>query len=199
MIDEPFRQWMARRWSAPARLLHRAGITANQISVAAAVLGLAAAVLVAVQLPWAGVALWLVSRVLDGYDGMVARLSGSSTLFGGYLDITLDMLAYSAMAIAFAIAMPADVVLWMLVLLGYVMAITTTLALSSLAEKADRQLGGNRSIQFTRALAEGGETTAVYVVIALVPSVSRYTLLVWIALLAISAVQRTRMARTLLS
>lgn len=199
MIDERFRQWMARRWSAPARLLHRAGVTANQISVAAAVLGLAAAVLVAVQLPWAGVALWLVSRVLDGYDGMVARLSGTSTLFGGYLDITLDMLAYSAMAIAFAIAMPADVVLWMLVLLGYVMAITTTLALSSLAEKADRQLGGNRSIQFTRALAEGGETTMVYVVIALVPSVSRYTLLVWIALLAISAVQRTRMARTLLS
>ena len=199
MIDEPFRQWMARRWSAPAGMLHRAGITANQISVAAAVLGLAAAVLVAVQLPWAGVALWLVSRVLDGYDGMVARLSGTSTLFGGYLDITLDMLAYSAMAIAFAIAMPTDRVLWMLVLLGYVMAITTTLALSSLAEKADRQLGGNRSIQFTRALAEGGETTAVYVVIALVPSVSRYTLLVWIALLAISAVQRTRMARTLLS
>ena len=199
MIDEPFRQWMARRWSAPAGMLHRAGITANQISVAAAVLGLAAAVLVAVQLPWAGVALWLVSRVLDGYDGMVARLSGTSTLFGGYLDITLDMLAYSAMAIAFAIAMPADVVLWMLVLLGYVMAITTTLALSSLAEKADRQLGGNRSIQFTRALAEGGETTAVYVVIALAPSVSRYVLVVWIAMLAISAVQRTRMARTLLS
>ncbi len=199
MIDEPFRQWMARRWSAPAGMLHRAGVTANQISVAAAVLGLAAALLIAVQLPWAGVSLWLVSRVLDGYDGMVARLSGSSTLFGGYLDITLDMLAYSAMAIAFAIAMPTDRVLWMLVLLGYVMAITTTLALSSLAEKADRQLGGNRSIQFTRALAEGGETTAVYVVIALVPSVSRYTLLVWIALLAISAVQRTRMARTLLS
>ena len=199
MIDEPVRQWMARRWSAPAGMLHRAGITANQISVAAAVLGLAAALLVAVQLPWAGVALWLVSRVLDGYDGMVARLSGTSTLFGGYLDITLDMLAYSAMAIAFAIAMPADVVLWMLVLLGYVMAITTTLALSSLAEKADRQLGGNRSIQFTRGLAEGGETTIVYVVIALAPSVSRYVLMVWIAMLAISAVQRTRMARTLLS
>ncbi len=199
MIDEPFRQWMARRWSAPAGMLHRAGVTANQISVAAAVLGLAAALLVAVQLPWAGVALWLVSRVLDGYDGMVARLSGTSTLFGGYLDITLDMLAYSAMAIAFAIAMPTDRVLWMLVLLGYVMAITTTLALSSLAEKADRQLGGNRSIQFTRGLAEGGETTIVYVVIALAPSVSRYVLVVWIAMLAISAVQRTRMARTLLS
>jgi phosphatidylglycerophosphate synthase len=198
MIDEAFRHWMALQWSAQSEMLHLELNTANQISVAAAVLGLAAAVLVAVQLTWAGVALWLVSRVLDGYDGMVARLSGSSTLFGGYLDITLDMLAYSAMAIAFAIAMPADRVLWMLVLLGYVMAITTTLALSSLAEKADRQLGGNRSSQFTRALAEGGETTLVYVVIALAPSVSRYVLVVWIAMLAITVVQRTTLARRLL-
>jgi hypothetical protein len=78
------------------------------------------------------------------------------------------------------------------------LAITTTLALSSLVEKADRQLGGNRSIQFTRALAEGGETTAVYVVIALAPSVSRYVLVVWITLLAITAIQRTALARRLL-
>ena len=199
MIDDPFRQWLARRWSAPAVAMHRAGITANQVTVVAAVLGVTAAALVAVQLTWFGIALWLVSRLLDGYDGMLARLASSSSLYGGYLDITLDMLAYTAMAIAFAIAMPADVLLWMLVLLGYVLAITTTLALSSLVEKADRQLGGDRSLQFTRALAEGGETTIVYVVIALAPSVSRYALVVWIALLAITVVQRTALARRLLS
>jgi len=199
MIDEPFRQWLARRWSAPAVALHRAGITANQVTVVAALLGLTAAALVAVQVTWVGIALWLASRLLDGYDGMLARLAGGGSLFGGYLDITLDMLAYAAMAVAFAVAMPADGVLWTLVLLGYVIAITTTLALSSLAEKADRQLGGDRSIQFTRALAEGGETTIVYVVIALAPSISRYVLVVWIALLAITAIQRTALARRLLS
>ena len=179
--------------------LHRAGITANQVTVVAAVFGLTAASLVAVKFTWTGIGLWLVSRLLDGYDGMLARLANSASLFGGYLDITLDMLAYSSMAIAFAIAMPADVVLWMVVLLGYVLAITTTLALSSLSERADRPLGGDRSIQFTRALAEGGETTAVYVTIALAPSVSRYVLVVWIALLAITAIQRTALARRLLS
>ncbi|QJR34683.1 CDP-alcohol phosphatidyltransferase family protein [Gemmatimonas groenlandica] len=199
MIDEPFRQWLARRWSAPAVALHRAGISANQVTIVAAVLGLTAAALVAVQLPLIGIALWLVSRLLDGFDGMLARLAASTSLYGGYLDITLDMLAYSAMATAFAIAMPADVVLWMVVLVGYVLAITSTLALSSLAERADRTLGGNRSIQFTRALAEGGETTAVYVVIALAPSVSRYVLVVWIVLLTITVIQRTALARRLLS
>ncbi len=198
MIDESFRQWLARRWGAPAVALHRAGITANQVTVVAAVLGVTAAALVAVKFTSFGIALWLVSRLLDGYDGMIARLTPGDASFGGYLDITLDMLAYSAMAIGFAVAMPADIVLWMVVLAGYVLAITSTLALSSLAEKADRQLGGDRSIQFTRGLAEGGETTIVYVVIALAPSVSRYVLVVWIAMLAITVVQRTTLARRLL-
>ncbi len=199
MIDEPFRQWLTRRWGAPAVALHRAGITANHVTVMAALLGLTAAALVALELTWFGIALWLVSRLLDGYDGIISRLAGRGSWFGGYLDITLDMLAYSAMAIAFSIAKPADGLLWMLVLLGYILAITSTLALSSLAEKADRQLGGDRSIQFTRALAEGGETTIVYVIIALVPSVSRYVLMLWIAMLAITAIQRTVLARRLLS
>jgi hypothetical protein len=94
--------------------------------------------------------------------------------------------------------MPADRLLWMLVVVGYVLAITTTLALSSLAERADRQLGGNRSLQFTPGLAEAGETTIVYGVIALLPAYSRVTLLVWIGLLAATAIQRTVLARRML-
>jgi hypothetical protein len=39
----------------------------------------------------------------------------------------------------------------------------------------------------------------VYVVIALAPSVSRYVLVVWITLLAITAIQRTVLARRLLA
>jgi phosphatidylglycerophosphate synthase len=144
------------------------------------------------------VVVWLASRVLDGFDGLLARLSGRTTLFGGYLDITLDMLAYSAMALAFAWAMPADVWLWLVVLIGYVMAITTTLAISSLMERADRQLGGDRSLQFTPGPAEGAETTIVYVLVGLVPAISRPVLWVWIMLLALTMVTRTTLARRLL-
>lgn len=198
MIDDAFRAWLARRAAGPARALQRAGVTPNQVTIAATIMGVAAAGLVAAKMPLIGIFLWIGSRLLDGYDGLLARLGDRTTLFGGYLDITGDMLAYTAMAIGFAIAMPADAVRWMMVLLGYVLAITTTLALSSLAERADRQLGGNRSIQFTRAWAEGGETTLVYVVIALVPSASRIVLGAWMVLLAVTAVQRTLLARRLL-
>lgn len=198
MFDEPFRRWFARTASAPAHALHRLGVSANAITLAALLVALVAAGFIARGRPWLGIALWLASRVLDGYDGMVARLAGRSSLFGGYLDITVDMLAYSAMAIAFAYAQPELRMLWIVVVVGYVMATTTTLALSSLLERANRHLGGDRSLQFTPALAEAGETTVVYTLLVVWPDGSRVILLVWIALLALTTIDRTRLAARLL-
>lgn len=198
MIDEPFRQWIARSAAAPAHWLHRLGVSPNGVTVAACVLGILAAIVVSRGAFGVGLAIWLVGRILDGYDGLLARVSGRATLFGGFLDIALDMLAYSAMAVGFAIAMPADQVLWLIVLVGYVMAITTTLALSSLLERADRTLGGNRSLQFTPGIAEGGETTILYAAVALLPMWSRPLLFVWIAVLALTSIGRMRLAARLL-
>ncbi|WP_053334598.1 CDP-alcohol phosphatidyltransferase family protein [Gemmatimonas phototrophica] len=198
MIDEPFRRWLARYAAAPVPLLHRLGITPGALSWTGIVLALAATALVARGALVPGVLVWLVSRLADGYDGMLARHTNASSLFGGYLDLTLDMLAYAAMACGFAYAMPDDRMLWLLVLAGYILAITTTLALSSLAERADRQLGGNRSIQFTPGIAEAGETTVVYAAVALVPVYSRAILVVWVVLLFATFVQRTRLAHRIL-
>ncbi len=198
MLDEAFRQWLSRGAAGPARALLRLGVSPDQVTLAAFGIAVGGAGAIATGHFRAGLALWLVSRLLDGYDGLLARLGGRTSLFGGYLDICLDMLAYSLMAIAFARAMPADAILWLVVLAGYVMAITTTLALSSLLEKLDRQLGGNRSVQFTPGLAEGGETTIVYSVIAMWPSWSRWVLVVWIVLLSLTMVQRTGLAWRLL-
>jgi len=198
MLDEHFRRGMQRTAAAPARWMHRLGVTPNMVTVAACVLGLAAALLVGRGSATAGIIVWIASRVLDGYDGILARLSGRATLFGGFLDISLDMLAYSSMAVAFAVARPEQWALWMIVLVGYVMAITTTLALSSLLERADRTLGGDRSLQFTPALAEGGETSIVYVAVTVWPDAAAGILWAWIALLVLTALTRVRLARKLL-
>jgi phosphatidylglycerophosphate synthase len=198
MLDEPFRRWLAATASAPARWMQRAGVTPNTVTVAGFGLSVAGVWPIAMGKMRLGLALWLLGRILDGYDGLLARLSGRSSLYGGFLDIALDMLAYSLMACAFAWAMPRDRTLWMLVLVGYIMAVTTTLALSSLLERADRQVGGNRSIQFTPGLAEGGETTIVYALIALVPALSQPVLMVWIVVLGVTALSRFRLAARLL-
>lgn len=198
MLDDPFRRWLGRSAAAPADWLARAGVTPNAVTVGGCILGLLAAAIIATGRLRLGLAVWLIGRILDGYDGLLARRTGTTSLYGGFLDISLDMLAYSAMAVGFALAMPADVVWWLCVLVGYVMAITTTLALSSLLERADRTLGGDRSLQFTAAPAEGGETTIVYAAVALLPGLSRPILTVWLALLALTMFLRLRLARRLL-
>jgi phosphatidylglycerophosphate synthase len=198
MIDEPFRRWFAGVAAAPVARLARRGVTPDALTWAGFGVALVAAWLVGGGQPLLGITAWLVSRIIDGVDGLLARQTNRATLYGGYLDITLDMGAYSAMAVGFAASMPALQGRWGLVLVGYVLAITTTLALSSLAERADRQLGGNRSLQFTPGLAEAGETTAVYVLLAVLPAFARWILDVWIVLLALTAIQRTLLARRLL-
>ena len=130
---------------------------------------------------------------------MLARSRGSVTAFGGYLDTVLDMVAYSAIAVALAVTRPSTVVLWLLVVVGYLLVTTATLALSSLAERQNRQLCGNRSIEFTRSFAEAGETTLVYAAVILWPGVERVILMMWLTPLALTVRHRTALARHLLS
>jgi phosphatidylglycerophosphate synthase len=76
------------RWVAPYR-----SITPNLISVVAFVFGLGAAVCFAFATPWwlvAGALLFHIAFVLDCVDGKVARLNGTGTVFGAWLDYMMD-------------------------------------------------------------------------------------------------------------
>ena len=195
MLDDLVRPRFARLASPATRALARAGVTPTQVSCLGIVLALGGAVAVAAGHPIVGLLLWLVSRVADGLDGALARAAQQQTAFGGYLDITLDMAAYSAMVVAFAWLHPAHTALWVSVLAGYVLNITTTLALAAVAAQADTVVAtGNRSVQFTRGLAEAGETSAVYALWALLPDLVPLVGWTWCAMLAATVAQRTWLA-----
>jgi phosphatidylglycerophosphate synthase len=195
MFDEAFRARFAPPARPLARMLLRAGVTANHITIAAFVLAAAAAALVAHDSPRAGLAVWLVSRLGDGLDGVVAREGGLSTPFGGFLDITLDMAAYSVMVLGFAAHYPALTSAWAAVLAGYVVVITTTLALSDAARATARQVSTtDRTFQFTRGLTEAGETTVMYALWVLAPSHVWWLVWLWIAALLVTGIQRSYLA-----
>lgn len=199
MFDERFRRFIAPGLSRPARALRAIGVTPNQVSGAGFLVAVGAAGAIASGRPVVGISLWLGSRLFDALDGAVAREGQVGSAFGGYLDVVLDMAAYSLMAVAFAAVQPEQRMLWLLVLTGYVLAITTTAVLSSLLERRQVAVpGNNRSVQFTPGFAEAGETSIVYVVLALRPDWARWILVVWLVLLAATAVQRTLTARALL-
>jgi len=199
MFDERFRRFIAPGLSRPARALRAIGVTPNQVSGAGFLVAVGAAGAIASGRPVVGISLWLGSRLLDALDGAVAREGHAGSAFGGYLDVVLDMAAYSLMAVAYAAGQPEQRMLWLLVLTGYILAITTTAVLSSLLERRQVAVpGNNRSVQFTPGFAEAGETSIVYVALALRPDWARWILVVWLVLLAATAVQRTLTARALL-
>jgi phosphatidylglycerophosphate synthase len=199
MFDARFRRLLPTMLGPVARVLARAGVTPNALSLSGGALGIAAGVLIARGWVWTGIITWLVSRLVDGLDGILARESQQASPFGGYLDITVDMAAYCAMLLGFAARHPEGGWVWSVILVGYVLVTTTTLALSSELERVDAQLADNdRSIQFTPGFAEAGETTTAYVLFALFPAVVTPIAWGWAALCFATVVQRTRLARRLL-
>ena len=199
MFDERARTVLPRVVTPLVRLLVRARVSPNVISGVACGMGLAAAACVATGALRMGLAVWLVSRLADGLDSIVARETGVTSAFGGYLDITLDMAAYSAMVVGFAVAYPGHGVVWSAILASYVLAITTTLALSDAATKAGRTVSRtNRTFQFTTSLAEAGETSIVYALWVVFPPWIEWLAWLWVAIVLLTVVQRTWLARRVL-
>jgi phosphatidylglycerophosphate synthase len=85
------------------RIANRTSITPNQLTWGALVLGLGSAgCFVMASWPWliAGAVLYHLSFVLDCMDGKIARLKGTGTVLGGWLDYVFDRVRVFACAIA---------------------------------------------------------------------------------------------------
>ena len=195
MFDEPFRARFQRLVDPLVHALDRAGATPNQITVVTFIVAITAAAIVAAGHPLVGIVVWLFSRIGDGLDGALARAASAATPFGAFLDITLDMAAYAAMVLGFAHIHPELPVAWAAVLFGYVMVITTTLALSDAAGVIGRRVSDtDRTFQFTPGLTEAGETNVMYVLWAIFPNHVPWLVWVWVAALVATAIQRTHLA-----
>ncbi|WP_349497220.1 CDP-alcohol phosphatidyltransferase family protein [Nocardiopsis ansamitocini] len=81
---------------------NRTSITPNQITMGAMVLGMGAAVCFATGQPqWliAGAVLFHLSFILDCMDGKIARLKGTGSVFGTWLDFVFDQIRVLACAV----------------------------------------------------------------------------------------------------
>jgi CDP-diacylglycerol--glycerol-3-phosphate 3-phosphatidyltransferase len=98
-------------------------ITPNQVTLAALLLSLLAALGIAAGWPRTGALVLIVASLGDLVDGMLARQTGQSSAFGAFFDSTLDRIAegavLAALAYRFAIAdRPLLVAAVVLALLG---------------------------------------------------------------------------------
>ena len=194
MIDQYFRAKLPRIVGPAINVLSKLGVTPNQLTWSGFFIAMGAAVAVARNWSAFGLILWWLSRLIDGLDGILARHLGVNSLLGGYLDIVLDMLAYSLMVLAFSVLYPELSSIWMLILVGYVGCITSALAYGNLAQSLNKPNMDNRSLRLGAGLAEAGETSLAYSVFLIFPNFIGYTSLAWLLILAITVVARTLMA-----
>jgi phosphatidylglycerophosphate synthase len=95
-IDPPWDQRLARMLVAPLR---HSGVTPNAITTVALALGLIAAWLFALGGSAAdlGALLFILACLFDHADGELARMTGRTSTFGHYYDLTADALVLSAL------------------------------------------------------------------------------------------------------
>jgi len=160
MLDRAANAALMPLLQAGARGLVRAGVGADAVTLVGFGIGMAAAVSIAMQSYLLGLVLLLASRLADGLDGPVARLT-QSTDRGAFLDIALDFLFYASIPLAFAIADPLANALPAAVLLAaFIGTGSSFLGFAVLAQKRGIASSEypNKGLYYLGGLAEATET-----------------------------------------
>ncbi len=192
MIDRPAQALIAPLLQRLARHLVRFGVPADALSVAGLVTGWCAAAAIALHAPWWGALLILVSRLCDGLDGAVARLT-RVTDRGGFLDVSLDFLFYPAIPLAFALADPVRNALPAAILLAaFVSTGTSFLAFAVIAAKRGLTSTAypDKSFYFLGGLTEAGETLGFFLAMCIWPAAFPVLALVFSALCLVTVAMR---------
>jgi phosphatidylglycerophosphate synthase len=200
MLDRWAIGFLRRPLDAAARVLVRAGIGADAVTLAGFVLGLAAAAAIALGHPLAGLGLMLVSRAADGLDGAVARQT-QPTDRGAFLDISLDFVFYASIPLAFALADPAANALAAAALLAaFVGSGSSFLAFAVLAQKRGLASSAypNKGLYYLGGLTEATETLACFSLMCLWPQHFAVLALGFAALCALTTLTRLWAGWTLL-
>jgi phosphatidylglycerophosphate synthase len=154
-----------------AKVLVRAGVGADSVTLTGFALGLGAAISIARGAPLTGLALLLASRLMDGLDGAVARLT-KPTDRGAFLDITLDFLFYASIPLAFAAVDPAANALPAAVLLAaFIGTGSSFLAFSVFAERRGLRSEDypQKGLYYLGGLTEATETLVCFGLMCLWP------------------------------
>lgn len=165
----------------------------NVLSFVALFIGLLSAAAILQEAYFVGLGLWLLNRIVDGMDGLVARVHHKQSDFGGFLDLLLDFVIYLAVPIALVAANPTPINMWagIALLAIYIINLLSWTTLSALLEKRQAHTSKRlTSIEMPTGLIEGAETIAFYTLFLLLPAHLALLFFIMSALVLFTASQR---------
>ncbi|MCG8570023.1 MAG: CDP-alcohol phosphatidyltransferase family protein [Spirochaetes bacterium] len=170
-------------------------LTPNQISIFSFILGWGCVWFILNQNFYIALVFWILNRIFDGFDGLVARINGQQSDFGGYLDILLDFIIYAAIPIALTYqGNTIPIYLSLAILLGvYYINAVSWLYLSAILEKKKQGAEYHQeltTVTMPAGLIGGTETIIVYILFFLFPNQLPWFFLAFSALIVVGIFQR---------
>jgi phosphatidylglycerophosphate synthase len=191
MFDSSLRRFKDQVGTPLARRMSR--VSPMYISILALLVGLLAAYTAYKhQYIWA-LALWLLNRILDGLDGLIARLHDTQSDFGGYVDILTDFVIYAALPIGLVVGSPSsERYLALAFLLGsfYVNTASWMYLAAILEKRAAHDPDTQTTIVMPAGLIGGFETIIAYGIFLLFPAFITTLFSIFAALVFITTIQR---------
>ena len=175
MIDVQIRKWIDKPLQRVGKGALLLGLTANKLSFLGFGLGLIAGLSIMTGYFITGLILILLSRLCDGLDGTVARLT-KPTNQGAFLDIALDFLFYSFIPLSFALYNPEWALPAAFLIFSFIGTGSSFLAYAIIAEKIDLkgEDGRRKGFYYLGGLTEGTETIALLCAFCVFPSYFPY-------------------------
>lgn len=164
MLDTHARKYVQPVIRRTAREFLKLGLSANQVTWIAFVLGIASGILVYLGLPVVAVAALWVSGFLDAVDGSMAREQNRMSPWGTVMDVTFDRIVELGIIISLAIRFPHAQLLLLLLTTGIVFSMTVFLTVGALSENK-----GMKSFYYQAGLAERTEGFILFSVMVLFP------------------------------
>lgn len=190
MIDNKFRTFFSQLVMPITDIFAKTSVSPNTLSFVAFGISASAGIAIFYGHYVTAIFLWWLGRFFDSMDGELARKTGKTTPFGAFLDITLDMLAYSLIILSFYFKESMFQTFWVQILFLYIGCITSALALGTLMDSVYLENKDNRGLRLATGLAEGGETGMAYTLFLLFPHRLDILLPVWICILSVTVVSR---------
>ncbi len=173
MFDEWFRL-QKERWFRPLAAVVGNWCTPIAITLLALLAGIASAVAAAFAMWTVSLLLWLLNRILDGFDGTLARVQQRQSDLGGYLDIVLDFVVYAAIPLGIALALESRASWLVLAVLQATFFVNAAswMYLSAVLERRGQgatSRGEMTTVTMPRGLVAGTETVVFYSLFLLWP------------------------------
>ncbi len=192
MFDPFLTPYTKQILNEPARWLVKQNIKADHVTVGGFFVGMLAVPALALEYYLLALAFILLNRLADGLDGAVARLT-KTTDAGGYLDIVLDFIFYSAVVFGFLLANPENNAVAAGILMVTFMGTSATfLAFASLSAKRgiENLSYPNKSLHYMGGLTEGFETIIAFILFCLLPNQFVWLASLFAAMCGVTALTR---------